>query len=71
MGNLEYLNVAGTRLTDNQLLKLYKMKKLKMIDISKCYNIMNHDQSKPNDLEIILDSFDAGQVDWDDSDDSD
>ncbi len=68
---LEYLNVSGTKLTDVQLSRFYKMKTLLQIDISKCYNIINHDRNKPVNLEIILDSFEAGEVEWDDSDSGD
>ena len=67
---LEYLNVSGTKFTDVDLSKLYKLLNLREVDISKCYNIVYDAENKPDNLEIILDSLETGQVDWDDSDEN-
>ena len=69
MQHLEYLNISGTKCTDMDLSKLYKLQNLKELDISNCYNIVyDAAKNKPDTLEIIQDSFETGQVDWDDSD---
>lgn len=66
--NLEYLNVSGTKFTQNHLSRINKVSSLKQIDISKCYNITHHDENMPDHVEVIQDSFENGQVEWDDSD---
>ena len=68
LNNLEFLNASGTKLTDDNLLKLFDLLMLKEIDISGCYNIVEITEcNKPVNLVIINDSLDPGQVEWDDT----
>ena len=66
---IEFLNVSGTKFSNLDLSRSYKLKYLKAIDISKCYNIVQVlEDEKPDNLEIIIDSLETGQVEWEDSD---
>ena len=69
MEKMEFLNVSGTKFANSDLSRLYNLKNLKAVDVSKCYNIVEVLQDdKPDNLEIIIDSLETGQVEWEDSD---